>query len=225
MCWLWCWKFSTNISWRNPWGVQKQSKNPWTELWLPLWSIFWVQGCEGNIVKTKTPDNSSRPRHATTNNQNKLGKPCKHSWTQVNIQRLKVCNNLQICLFRVGVRQIHGNLSRRESGENSSQRFSHWIGHDLYNYIICRDLAQNTFTHVPCGVSISGREEMQRHLRTCSNDAQAGDMASFYNTPGLSDCVYTFGWAFFCDGYWHMEVSSIIQQIKIIIMYVLVFTS
>ena len=119
-------------------------------------------------------------------------------------------HSYKVDFFRAGVRQVHGNLSSRGNEVGSSQKISHWIGHDLYNYIICRDLAQNTFTHVRCGICISGREEMEEHLRTCGSDTQAEDRAPFYNIPGLPDCVYTFGWAFFCDGYWHMEVKTVL---------------
>ena len=101
---------------------------------------------------------------------------------------------------------MHGNLSSREDNVDGSQRFSHWIGHDLYNFIICRDLAQNTFTHVSCGISIRGREEVEEHLGTCDSNNPPENIATCYNVPGLPDCIYTFGWAFFCDGYWHLEV-------------------
>ena len=102
---------------------------------------------------------------------------------------------------------MDGNLSSREDNVGGSQRFSHWIGHDLYNFIICRDLAQNTFTHVPCGISIRGREEVEEHLGTCDSNNPPENTATCYSVPGLPDCIYTFGWAFFCDGYWHLEVN------------------
>ena len=81
-------------------------------------------------------------------------------------------------------------------------------GNDMYLFIICRDLAKSTFTHVPCGTTWKGKQKMEEHLATCDEELTQ-ELEEIYRVPGLHDVVLTFGWAMFLDGLWHTEVSYI----------------
>ena len=75
----------------------------------------------------------------------------------------------------------------------------------MYLYIICRDLAKSTFTHLPCGTIWKGRQKMENHIKHCT-ERMAGEVDDIYKVPGMSNVTLTFGWALFLDGFWHTEV-------------------
>ena len=78
----------------------------------------------------------------------------------------------------------------------------------MYLYIICRDLAKSTFTHLPCGTIWKGRQKMEEHTEHCS-ERMTEDVDDIYKVPGMSDVALTFGWALFLDGFWHTEVATL----------------
>ena len=81
----------------------------------------------------------------------------------------------------------------------------HISGNDMYLFIICRDLAKSTFTHIPCETIWKGRKKMENHLETCKAE-MTEDLDDIYKVPGLPGVSLTFGWALFLDGFWHTEV-------------------
>ena len=79
-------------------------------------------------------------------------------------------------------------------------------GNDMYLYIICRDLAKSTFTHVPCGTTWKGRQKMEEHLTVCQAEMEE-ELDEIYKVPEMPGVTLTFGWAVFLDGLWHTEVT------------------
>ena len=77
----------------------------------------------------------------------------------------------------------------------------------MYLYIICRDLAKSTFTHLPCGTIWKGRDKMIDHLNECKGEL-IENVDEIYKVPGMKDTILTFGWALFLDGFWHTEVFT-----------------
>ena len=82
------------------------------------------------------------------------------------------------------------------------------LGNDMYLYIICRDLAKSTFTHLPCGMIWKGRQKIEQHLEECKEELKVS-VDTMYLVPGLMDTTLTFGWALFLDGLWHTEVINL----------------
>ena len=76
----------------------------------------------------------------------------------------------------------------------------------MYLYIICRDLAKSTYTHLPCGTIWKGREKMLEHIEHCS-EIMVETVDDIYEVPGMPNVSLTFGWALFLDGFWHTEVN------------------
>ena len=89
----------------------------------------------------------------------------------------------------------------------------------MYLFSICRDLAKSTFTHVPCGTTWKGRENIEEHLTKC--DAELTQVLDeIYQVPGLPDVTLTFGWALFFDGLWHNEVMRLLYISRTISIFV-----
>ena len=107
--------------------------------------------------------------------------------------------------FRAGVNQVLGKLQIDTTVP--SGRISYWIGSDMYLYIISRDLCKSVFTHVPCQQSFKGLDRINDHLKTCTAP-MSFVLDPIYKVPGLKDSVYTFGWALFIDGLWHLEFNA-----------------
>jgi len=118
--------------------------------------------------------------------------------------KVHVAELLNTAAHRANVRQVQNDLGLNVSGE--SGRFAMWIGNDMYLFIICRDLAKSTFTHLPCGTIWKGRQKMEEHLATCEEELTQ-ELGEIYRVPGLPGVVLTFGWAMFLDGLWHTELN------------------